>query len=115
MGTALVLHPDGEIVEINFKQGGDHLALMREHIGCSLVDCVALTSRLDMWIDDEGLYTQRPNPLATALAAHHGFTWQRYHGPVILCSADRAGGTIDLTRDQLRGLLTTLLDAAQAI
>jgi hypothetical protein len=115
MGTALVIHPDGEIVEVNLKPGGDHLALMREHMGCSLVDCVALTSRLDMWIDDEGLYTQPVNPVATALAAHHGFTWQKFHGPVLLCSVNAEGDSIDLSADQVRGLLAQLMDAAEAI
>jgi len=115
MGSALVLHPDGTITEISFKAGGDHLALMREHIGCSLVDCVALTSRIDMWIDEEGLYAQPVNLPATAFAAHHGFTWQSYHGPVILCSVDGEGDTVDLTAGQLRALLTQLLDATEAI
>lgn len=115
MGTALVIHPDGEIIEVNLKPGASHLALMREHIGCSLVDCVALTSRLDMWIDDEGLYTQPVNPLATALAAHHGFTWRNYRGPVLLCSVDAEGDSVDMTIDQVRGLLAQLADAVEAI
>src|SRR6202453_4586993 len=115
MGSALVLHSDGTITQISFKARGDHLALMREHIGCSLVAWLALTSRIDMWIDEEGLYAQPVNLPATAFAAHHGFTWQSYHGPVILCSVDGEGDTVDLTAGQLRALLTQLLDATEAI
>jgi hypothetical protein len=115
MSTALVLHPDGGITEINLKPGVTHLALMREHIGCHLVDVVALTGKIDMWLDDESLYTQPVNPLATALARHYGFTWQSYHGPVILCSVDDEGGSIDLNAGQVRALLTRLLDAVEAI
>lgn len=65
-----------------------------------------------MWIDDEGLYTQPVNPYATALARHHGFVWQPYHGPVLLCSVDSDGNSIDLTRDQVCGLLAHLMDIA---
>ena len=112
MSVALVLHPGGEIIEVNLNPGRSHLPLMREHIGCRLVDVVALTDRLDMWIDDEGLYTQPVNPYATALARHHGFVWQPYHGPVLLCSVDIDGNSSDLTRDQVCGLLAHLMDIA---
>lgn len=112
MSIALVVHPDGEIIEVNLKPGGDHLALMREHLDCRLVDVVALTDRLDMWIDDESLYNHPVNLVATALARRHGFTWQPYHGPVLLCSVDEAGNSIDLTRDQFRAILAQLGDIA---
>lgn len=116
MTAALVIHPDGEIVEVNLKADADnHLALMREHLGCSLVDVVALTDQLDMWLDDEGLYTQPMNPVATALARHYGFVWQPYHGPVMLCSVDDEGASIDLDTHQVRALLTRLLDVADTI
>lgn len=113
MTAALVLHPDGEIVEVNLKPDADnHLALMYEHLNCRAVDVVALTGRLDMWLDDEGVYTQPVNPAATALARHYGYVWQPYHGPVMLCSVDGEGNSIDLDTAQLRALLTRLLDIA---
>lgn len=115
MGSALVIHPDGTIVEVNLNAGADHLALMREHLGCRLIDVVALTSQLDMWIDDEGLYTQPVNPVATALAVHHGFTWQAFHGPVLLCGVNSDGDSVDLDAAQMRGLLAQLMDVAEAL
>jgi hypothetical protein len=110
MSIALVIHPDGEIVEVNLNPGADHLALMREHLDCRYVDVVALTDRLDMWIDDEGLYAQPVNPWATALAHRHGFVWQNYRGPVLLCSVDRDGDSIDLNLAQTRATLIQLAD-----
>lgn len=112
MSIALVVHPDGEIIEVNLKPGVSHLALMREHMNCARVDVVALTDRLDMWIDDEGLYNHPVNPTGTALARRHGFVWQPYHGPVMLCSVDEGGHSIDLTRDQLLAVLAQLDDVA---
>lgn len=112
MSAALVIHPDGEIIDVNLKPGVDHLALMREHIGCHLVDVVRLSTTLDMWIDDEGLYTQPVNPVATALARHYGCVWQPYHGPVLLASVDGEGNSVDLDVHQLRALLTRLLGIA---
>lgn len=115
MTAALVLHPDGEIVEVNLNKGRDHLALMREHLNCHTVDVVRLSKVLDMWIDDEGLYTQPVNPAATALARHYGYVWQPYHGPVMLASVNAEGDSIDLDVHQLRGLLARLMDAADTI
>lgn len=115
MTAALVLHPNGDITELNLPTDPDkNVAAMREAIGCALVDVVRLTTTLDMWIDDEGLYTQEPNPIATALARRHGYRWQPYHGPVVLCSMDDEGRSVDLNRDQLLGLLSALDDIATA-
>lgn len=111
MSLALVIHPDGSLVEINLNPGADHLALMREHLGCRLVDCVSLTNRIDMWIDDEGLFTQPLNGPATLLAHEFGLTWQPYHGPVLLCGVTAGGDSIDLDRDQIVATLTRLSDA----
>lgn len=116
MTAALVVHPDGEIVDVNLKSDADnHLALMRKHIGCRMVDVVALTSRIDMWLDDEGLHTQPANPVATALARHYGFTHQAYHGPVLLCGVTEDGESVDLDVDQLRALLTRLADVVETV
>jgi hypothetical protein len=111
--VALRLGVDGEITEVEMPADADsHLATIRGAIGCQLVDVVALTQRLDMWLDDEGMYTQPVNPIATALARRHGFTWQPYFGAVVLCSVTADGDSIALTRDQLRAVLTSLLDIA---
>ena len=115
MTTSLVIHPDGDIVEVNPRPGADHLALMREHLACCAVDCVALTDRIDMWIDDEGLYTKPVDRPATALARRYGFTWQDYHGPVLLCGVDDHGDSVDLTRDEVVGLLTHLADVVDNV
>ncbi|MDQ1539085.1 MAG: hypothetical protein QOE58_3478, partial [Actinomycetota bacterium] len=66
------------------------LLAMYKAIGCDLVDIVQLSHgpdlRLDMWLDDEGLHTQRMNPYATRLAQHFGFIWQGYFGRILLCT-----------------------------
>lgn len=107
MATALVIREDS-IEEITL--GEDSLTQMYRAIGCDRVDCVGLTDRIDMWIDDEGLYNFPPNPLATALARHFGFTFQAYHGPVVLCGVDSEGRSVDLGTAQIRALLTRLAD-----
>lgn len=112
MTTALVLHPDGELRELNLPaDSGDRLRTMYAALDCTLVDVVRLTTCLDMWVDDEGLLTGRPvNPVATALARHYGYVHQHYVGPVLLCSVDDEGNSLDLNRAQVRALLTRLLD-----
>lgn len=108
--TAVLLTPQGDIVQIDLPaDGGDRLTVMYSVMRCRNVDVVALTDRLDMWLDDEGLYNHPVNPLATYLAVRHGFTWQKYHGPVLVTGgADADGDTLPLTADQVRALLTSL-------
>lgn len=113
--SALVIRPNGDLVEVDLKPKTSHLSLMREHLGCSAVDVVRLTSELDMWIDDEGLYTQPVNMPATILARRYGYTWQPYHGPALVCSVDGDGYSTNMTPDQTRAVLLALEDVADAL
>ncbi|MFD7408771.1 DUF3846 domain-containing protein [Streptomyces sp. NPDC059866] len=109
---ALLITPEADIVPINLPANSDErLTVMRSVIRCDRVDVVALTSRLDMWIDDEGLYNHPVNKLATFLAIRFGFTHQQYHGPVLLTGGvDADGDTIPLTKDKAVALLTSIAD-----
>jgi hypothetical protein len=111
--ASLVIHPDGTVTDPVLAEAGDTLALMRELLDARTVDCVSLTSTLDMWLDDEGLFTQPENPAATALARHYGFAFQPYHGPVLLCGVDEQGAACDLTAEQLHALLTRLANLTE--
>lgn len=115
MSAALVIHPDGRVIRTNLSPGGDHLPLMRRHLECRLVDCVSLTNRMDMWIDDEGLHARPVNQAATVLARRYGLTWQHYHGPALVCGVNSRGDSIDLTSDQMSGLLAHLADVADVL
>ncbi|MFE1613002.1 DUF3846 domain-containing protein [Streptomyces sp. DT197] len=108
--NAILLTSDGHIVPINLPEAAqDRQTVMRSVIRCSTYDCVALTSNLDMWLDDEGLYRHPVNPLATTLARRFGFDWQDYHGPVLITGgADQEGTTLPLHEDRFATLLTSL-------
>lgn len=112
MTTAILITPNSDIVPINLPADpAERQAVMRSVIRCNLYDVVALTTRLDMWIDDEGIYRHPVNELATALARRHGFNFQPYHGPVLLTGgADEDGETLPLNEDMVRALLISVLD-----
>jgi hypothetical protein len=113
MTGSLLLHCDGAVTEIELPAATeDSLAAKYRHMGCWRVEVVQLTSTLDMWIDEEGLFTQPVNPVATALAQRYGCAYQAYHGPAIICSLDGEGNSVNLTRDQLVAVLTQLADIA---
>lgn len=110
---ALLITPGADIVPVNLPADSDaRLTVMRAVIRCDMVDVVGLTSQLDMWLDDEGLYNHPVNKLATALAIRFGFTRQDYHGPVLLTGgADAEGETVPLSKDKLVALLTSIEEA----
>lgn len=69
---------------------------MYDHLDCRSVDVVALTDELDMWLDDEGLDRHSINAPATLIAQIYGITHQPYFGPVLPCSHDDEGNSIDM-------------------
>jgi hypothetical protein len=111
MGLSLVIQPNGEVYRINLNPGRDHLTQMYEHLDCNLVDVVRLDDGLDMWLDDEGMYRHEINPLATLIAHLHGHVHQPYWGPVLICSVDDEGDSVDMDD----AVATALLERLEAV
>jgi hypothetical protein len=114
MGAALVIHPGGEIIDVNLNPGRSHLPLKYEHLNCTVVDVVSLTSVLDMWFDPDGPARQPFNALATVLTRHYGLTWPCF-GPVLICGCTPQGASADLGRAQVLALLTRLQDVTDRL
>ena len=110
--AAVRISPDGALNEIALPSGDGCLHTLYREIGCGSVDLVRLTPQLDMWLDDEGMYTQDLNVLATFMARRLGWTQQPYFGPVVIT------GGADANCD-VRGLdpaaVTMLRDLAEAV
>ncbi|MYV32000.1 DUF3846 domain-containing protein [Rhodococcus sp. DSM 6344] len=102
---------DGTVSEIDLGQ--DTGAGLRAAIECRGFDVVRLAPGLDMWIDDEGLFTADPvvNTVATAIAWAYGFVWQKYVGVAVFASSDDEGETVSLP-DAYR---SALVDAAREL
>lgn len=108
---SLIVRPDASIEAFTLPAAHRDQALtMRKLIGCDLLAAVQLTSHVDMWLDDNGIGSQKINALASVLAMHFGFTHQVYYGPVVLCGFDQDGDTIDLGADRAEALLGRLLE-----
>ena len=110
MSGALVVRADGGLVPVSLKPGVSHLALMREQLGCHLVFCVSLTSRLDMWLDEDGATTGPVNLPVTRLAHRFGQSWRTCYGPALLCAASGQRSP-SLTTEQIIALLHPLADS----
>lgn len=116
MKGLLVKFHDGDVLNVDQvdvpdgRLGRSHetLRAMYEMLDCHTVDAVRLAPDLTMWVDDEGMYGGRVNPVATVIAYRHGFNQQPYYGNVLfLGGADAQGYTRGLTDDRL----ATLMDA----
>lgn len=77
------------------------LAHLQEVVG-GLVDCVALSPTVDLWVNDEGLYRCAPNPMATVLAhvmADRDPAAPLFGPAVFTGGVDAHGETMGLTED----------------
>ena len=113
-GNAIVIDVDGTARRIILPEQ-DRLRAMYAALRCELVDVVAMTDKLDMWLDDEGMYNQPVNPYATELARRFGFVFQHYYGPVLLCGSTPDGDSTNLTTDQANAALAQVTDILTSI
>ncbi|MBB3040106.1 DUF3846 domain-containing protein [Hoyosella altamirensis] len=103
---ALLITTDGTAEVINLTEKGSKLATLQHYCASGgNVDVVRLTSQLDMWVDDEGMYTSDINTTATRVAQRFGRCHQPYFGPVMLTGFTDNGDTTGLSIDQVRHLL----------
>lgn len=114
MSLSLVIPADGQTsTEALPKDHTERFKAMYRLIGgdCRLVELVALSDQFDMWVDQEGVYTQEPNTPATMLAQRFGLTWQTYHGTAIITGPELPTGPADLTQEQVALLLDLMVRA----
>lgn len=110
---AIRLDVDGTITELTFTPG-DTLTTLQEGVG-GLVTCLDLSPEIDMWLDDEGVYTKEPNPYATAVArVYFGQRTQVFYGPAVFTGGvNDEGDTLPLSQGQ-RHTITRLVEEVAA-
>lgn len=81
------------------------LELLQSEAGAQYVDRVALAGDLDMWLDDEGDYTQEVNSTATDIAWRMGVNHQSFRGPAVYTGGvDPEGNTLPLNPEQVSAI-----------
>lgn len=103
-------------VDVAAGRDGVTLRSMYELLDCSTVDVVRLADDLDMWVDDEGMYTSVVNDVATVIAARFGHGYQQFYGSALLLGgADRHGNTVGLSatrQREIQQLVTTMFTSS---
>lgn len=85
---------------------------MTKILGCELFDVVYIGNGIDMFVDDEGLYT-RPDERNIPATTLRNVAFMKGSseipcnlfsivGPAILAAVDESGNTIDLNEDQVK-------------
>lgn len=101
----------GVATVVDLTEGGKKtLEGLYDAIGCGTVDVVGIDPpRLDMWIDDEGLYAFEPvrNYLAEHVCQRRGRVTGGIVGAVVFAAVDGEGNTASLD-DELREELLAL-------
>lgn len=109
---ALLVKTDGTTEPVELGGANvDHITQMHEAIGCRTFDCVGIIPAkpgrpgLDMWIDDEGLFLDEPEPNISAWNLVANLTGDLNKGMVVgnvlfTGGADSEGDTLGLTATQ---------------
>jgi hypothetical protein len=112
---ALLIGLDGKLIQVELPKGGfdgRFTAAVRKLVAAQSIQPLGLTSRLDAWVDENGMTTGRPiNALAAELVHSFGSA-ANLRGPVMLTGADRETGTAaSLTGEQITMIKSRLADA----
>ncbi|OLT46668.1 hypothetical protein BJF87_22380 [Gordonia sp. CNJ-863] len=92
--------------------GGDTLRMLQSAVG-GYVDVVRLPEGIDMWVSDEGSYTQPVNAWASLLNDLLGgqpVIW----GPVVFASSTEEGDTVSLSAAQTARLAAWFAEKVEA-
>lgn len=106
---ALRIDEHGDLTEVDLPDdaGDRFISAVRELVAAQSVQAVDLTSRWDLWLDEDGITNGRPiNPHATRLAHRYGVS-ATLRGTVIVSGAHRESGTAStLTSEQIATIRT---------
>lgn len=73
-----------------------------------MFDLVRFDGDLDLFVDDEGIYTSKPNPIMSLVTQRLGYEQPLLFGPgVFLRSDPHTGDTLSLTEEQHRLITDT--------
>jgi hypothetical protein len=99
-GIRIDVAGDLATVGIDGTTSQSRLSGMYEAITCSTVDVVGLDGEIDLWVDDEGLYMQEPNPTLTAMVRITNPFQTHLSGPGLFLGTNEDGDTVSLTTEQ---------------
>ncbi|MFF2902738.1 DUF3846 domain-containing protein [Streptomyces sp. NPDC057966] len=113
---ALLIRPDYTFKILDWpstSESRDTLKTLYREIECSLVAAVDITSKLTMWVDDEGICKNLPaNAPATRLYGLYQPLSQPYYGNAVFTGGtDPEGNTLGLNEDQAITVVLRHLDA----
>ncbi|MEF2977668.1 DUF3846 domain-containing protein [Subtercola sp. YIM 133946] len=100
--TGIRIDNDGVLSTVSIYATNTHTRLlgMYQHIGCTTVDVIGLDGGIDVWVDDEGLYTQNPNPTLTLMLWLTRPFQTHLSGPGLFLRSNEDGDTQGLTPEQ---------------
>jgi hypothetical protein len=91
---ALRISPQGDVTEVHLPDdhGGRFVEALRTLIAATTIEALALTTRWDAWLDEDGYANAQPlNTHAIALASQYGIP-APLRGTVVITGADRETG-----------------------
>lgn len=102
--TGIRVNVDGSIEDVTIQTTPDspQFVGIANAVGCDLFDRVALPEGLDVFVDDEGLYRGKHNPVLSEMVRHFigapiGY---RLHGAGVFLRVNDEGDTLSLTSIQ---------------
>ncbi|MBN9605010.1 MAG: hypothetical protein J0G30_00150 [Actinomycetales bacterium] len=100
---------DGHLEELVLPADPADLATaLNTALDSRVFDLVRFDGDLDLFVDDEGIYTSQPNPVMSIVARWLGCEQSLLFGPGVFLRGDpRTGDSLSLTTDQQRLIART--------
>lgn len=109
--SALRIGVDGEVDDVVVGVEDDsHLRSLYALIGCRTVDVVQATAELDVWVDDEGMFSAPVNVPASFVLSRFGQVFQSYHGTVVVTGGVGPDGDMKPLDPAVRLVVLDLLE-----
>lgn len=110
MLTGIKVNTDGTLVVVQIEDA-NHVTGIQQALDARWYDVASMRPGLDVFVDDEGLFTSKLNPTLTAMAQAFGYAGV-LHGPGIFFGVtEHDGATVSLDAAQIAAVATQWVEA----
>ncbi|ARJ07634.1 hypothetical protein GCM10010988_40480 [Cnuibacter physcomitrellae] len=100
LGVKIDVEGSIHVIEFDAEDVHDRLTALYRLIGCDVVETVDVAHGITVWVDEEGLFRQEPNPMLTQVVRQSVSEQTPIHGAGVFLASTPDGDIASLSQDQ---------------